>query len=105
MLARFWGKIVKHSWYETLTNHGKEIRVIVRFLLRAIQSLLRIKRPRQSQSKICPKSVDNNRASSVRVLQEFDSDQLVDGVEHDLQNTDDQQLQAAHFSQDSSVGD
>ena len=42
-------------------------------------------------------------APGISVLQELDSDDLVDGIEHNFQGADDQQLQTAHFSQDSSV--
>ena len=41
--------------------------------------------------------------SGISILEELDSDQLVDGIEHNLKGTDDQKLQTAHFSQDSSV--
>ena len=66
--------------------------------------MLCIQNPGQSQTKVRAKSVDDNGATSVRILQKLNSDQLVNGVENNLQDTDDQQLQAAHFSQDSTVG-
>ena len=94
----------KYLLYGYLTNHGKQIGVVVRFLLGAIQSSLRVQNPGQSQSEVRAKSVDDDGPTSVRVLQKLHSNQLVDGVENDLQDTDDQQLQAAHFSQDSAVG-
>lgn len=95
---------MKLAWKERkLTNHSKQIRMVDWLFFGTVQSFFAVQHPGQSQSKIRSKSVNDDWPSSISVLQELDSDQLVDGIEHNFQDTDDQQLQTAHFSQDSSV--
>ena len=88
-----------------LTNHGEQVRVVDRSFLGVVYRPPAPQHASDRQPEVRAERVDDQRTSGVGILQEFNSNQFVDGVEYDLQETNNQELQPTDFPQDSPVRD